>query len=192
MTEVDRWILGLPTWPLIRSLGLASFGLLALCVISGMVSSMPMLKPSVKAVLYNYHTVMSVYGFAFGLLHGMLLAIDRYMPFRWAEIFVPFADRHFRLADGLGTLAVYIWLAVLWTSDFRHRLTRRVWRMVHVSSYAMFAFALVHGLLVGTDSRFPAAKWFYGATAFIVLALGLVRTALVVRKKRCRIVDFHA
>lgn len=186
MTSVDRWILGLPTWPLVRSLGLTSFGLLALCVMLGVVQSMPMLRPPVKAIIYRYHTATAGYGLVLGLLHGMLLAIDRYMPFDWIEIFVPFADRHFRLGDGLGTLALYGSVVVLWTSDFRHRLSRRVWRGIHLASYAVFGCALAHGLLVGSDARFPAVRWFYGAAAVAVLLLGLARmvAAAAVRRRR--------
>ena len=64
-------------------------------------------------------------------------------------------------AVALGVVAVWALVAVEITSLMMKRLPRRFWRAVHLTSYATFWLASVHGALAGTDR----SAWLYQATA---------------------------
>ena len=64
---------------------------------------------------------------------------------------MPFASSYETGALALGIVAMYLLLAVEITSLLMKRMSRRMWHGVHFSSFALFVFATVHGLLVGTD-----------------------------------------
>ena len=55
-----------------------------------------------------------------------------------------------------GIVAFYLLLAIEGTSLLRSRLPVRLWRGVHLTSYAMYALATVHLLLVGHRPLQPA------------------------------------
>jgi hypothetical protein len=56
----------------------------------------------------------------------------------------------------------------------RH-LPRRVWRAIHLSSYAVFVFGTLHGLTAGTDRHNAAFQWACLIAAGVVLMMSLVR-----------------
>ncbi|MFG2137149.1 hypothetical protein [Streptomyces sp. NPDC048650] len=96
---------------------------------------------------------------------------------------VPFTDGARPFLVGLGTLAAYIFLAVAVTGAARGAFTgitgSRWWRALHMSAYAAWALALVHGLKSGRQ----AAGW---ATAGYVLCLTAVAVRLALRMRAAR------
>jgi hypothetical protein len=57
------------------------------------------------------------------------------------------------------------------TSLLRHRLSQRLWRAVHVASYAMWPVAMIHGLgIPGSDSELTWVIAMNGACAAAVAA----------------------
>ena len=57
----------------------------------------------------------------------------------------------------------------------RSRIGTTWWRRTHLVAVPTFAFALVHGVFAGTDSREPWMFWTYVATGLLVLFLVVVR-----------------
>ncbi|MEU9113438.1 hypothetical protein AB0D04_17060 [Streptomyces sp. NPDC048483] len=96
---------------------------------------------------------------------------------------VPFTDGARPFLIGLGTLAAYVFLAVAVTGAVRGAFTgisgSRWWRALHMSAYAAWALALVHGLKAGRQ----AAGW---ATAGYVLCLAAVAVRLALRMRAAR------
>ncbi len=92
---------------------------------------------------------------------------------------VPFLSGHRRLYIGLGTLASDLMLVIIATGVARRTFADRwprLWRGVHVTAYAAWPFAILHGLLGGRPAK-PYVEWSYGAcVAAVVLAL-LIRAA---------------
>lgn len=169
------WFVDLPTWHLIRSLGIVSYLMLGIGIGLGILYSWPNQNPKNKLMRYRLHTFFTIGGTAIGLLHGVITVIDAYMPFAWSEVLIPFTSKHEPVLNGLGTLAVYGLLVLIFTSDIRNKLGKKLWFAIHLLSYPIFAMAFVHGYFVGTDTANPLLKWTYFASLIVVLGLTLAR-----------------
>jgi len=84
-------------------------------------------------------------------LHIVGLVADSFVHFGWREVLVPGGSAWKPLAVGLGVVALYLMIAVYGTSMFMKKLPKRLWRQVHMSSYALVWLAIVHAALAGTD-----------------------------------------
>ena len=65
---------------------------------------------------------------------------------------MPLASSWHPLAVAWGILGMYLLVTIEVTSLLRRHLSMRVWRGIHLLSYALFAVATVHLLTAGTDS----------------------------------------
>ncbi|GIP40536.1 hypothetical protein J31TS4_38160 [Paenibacillus sp. J31TS4] len=175
---MTTWLTALPTWGLIRFSGIASYLLLFAGVVTGILGSLPQAKGPLKARLYRLHSNTLGIGFLLGLAHGMLLAVDAYMPYSWREVIVPFAAAQDPLWAGLGSLAFYGSLLILLTTDFKALIGGKAWRMIHLLAYPVFAMTLLHGLGSGTDSSSVWMKGCYAVTGLAVVSLTAVRAAI--------------
>ncbi len=96
---------------------------------------------------------------------------------------VPFTDGARPGLIGLGTLAAYVFIAVAVTGAVRGAFTgitaSRWWRALHMSAYAAWGLALVHGLRAGR----PAAGYALVGYAICLVAVA-VRLALRMRDSR--------
>lgn len=135
----------------------------------------------------DLHEHASLLGLIFALLHGLVLFGDSYIGYTLPQILVPFAGSYLPLWVGLGQIALYVMALVVGSFYLRQRIGTPVWRALHYLSYVVFALALVHGLVSGSDSGALWAIWLYLSTGVSVAALTVyrvwvqVRTAHVVR-----------
>lgn len=71
----------------------------------------------------------------------------------WKSAAVPFTDGAQPVLIGLGTIAAYLFLAVLVTGAVRGAFARngqsRLWRALHMTAYLAWGASLVHGLRAG-------------------------------------------
>jgi sulfoxide reductase heme-binding subunit YedZ len=74
-------------------------------------------------------------------------------------------------------VALYLLVAVELTSLLRSRLQVRLWRSVHLSSYALYAFATVHLLTAGSDRRNPVLLWCVVASVGGIVFFSIYRWA---------------
>lgn len=169
------WIVKLPTWDIIRSLGIVSYLLIAIGICLGILYSWPNQRPAGKLLRYKLHAAFTIGGTAAGLLHGAVTVVDAYMPFSWREALIPFAAAHHPVLTGLGTLAAYGSLVLIFTTDIRNKLRKKLWRIIHLFSYPIFAMAFVHGYFLGTDTDNGAMKLAYFASLLAVLGLTVAR-----------------
>jgi hypothetical protein len=92
--------------------------------------------------------------------------------------FVPFLASRNTFYMGLGTLSSDLFVLVIVTGVLRRRFTRgarrALWRGLHLTAYAAWPMAVLHGLLAGRSAR-PYVDWSYGA------CLTAVALALTVR-----------
>lgn len=174
----------LPTWLMIRTFGILSYLTLFLGMAIGITYSFPQLQGRKKGQLLRWHTYANLTGTCFALLHTVLLIIDTFMPFDWAELLIPFTAKNNPILNGLGTLAMYGLLIVLFTTDIRHKLKRKLWLALHMLSYPIFVLSLLHGILLGTDSKRGWAALMYVGTAIILISLTLLRFQLSSRKRQ--------
>jgi predicted ferric reductase len=121
------------------------------------------------AVLHEY---VSLLGLAFAAFHALILIWDGYSKYTLGQVLIPFASTNYRpLWVGLGQVAVYLLLPVTCTFYLRRAIGYRLFRQIHYLSFAVFALALGHGLLSGTDS---GARWIrdlYWASAVSIAGL---------------------
>ncbi|REE68011.1 ferric reductase like protein [Paenibacillus taihuensis] len=172
---MNDFIVNLPTWPIIRSLGIASYVMLALGICLGILYSFPQWSRESKADIYKLHSFLTIGGTAVGLMHGVFTVIDTYMPFSWRELLVPFAAQNHPVLNGLGILAAYGMLIVILTTDLRNKLKKKLWFLIHLSSYPIFVMAFIHGYFLGTDTSMPAVRLLYLVTAAAVILLTVAR-----------------
>jgi hypothetical protein len=94
------------------------------------------------------------------------------------DLFIPFIAKNQTVYIGLGTLAGYFMVSVVWTGIVRARFAGRgkpwLWRSLHSLAYLSWPIALVHGLSAGR----AAASW---VIASYVVCVVFVLGALVVR-----------
>nr|WP_275691054.1 ferric reductase-like transmembrane domain-containing protein [Paenibacillus aceris] len=176
----------LPIWTLIRVFGILSYLSLFVGMALGITYSFPQWKGQTKARFLRWHTYANHLGTCLALLHTFLLVIDTFMPFDWKEILVPFAAKHSTGLNGIGSIALYGLLLLIFTTDIRHKLKKKLWFAFHLLSYPIFVLALVHGLYIGTDSSSILIKSMYVITALLLIGLTVLRAVVRPRKQAAR------
>ena len=124
-----------------------------------------------RFTLHALHRNVSLMALAFLAVHIGSAIIDGYVPLQWVDAVVPFVSDYHPFWVGLGAVAFDLMIAVLVTSLLRARLSQRIWRTVHVASYALWPVAMIHGLGIGgSDSRLTWVIALNGACAAAVAA----------------------
>jgi DMSO/TMAO reductase YedYZ heme-binding membrane subunit len=86
----------------------------------------------------------------------------------------------------LGILAAYGAILVHASFSWRRRIGPKTWRKVHYLSFFVFAAALLHGLLAGSDSGAPGTQALYVSSATAVGLLGILPRPSRVRSRARR------
>lgn len=164
MTEAP-WL-----WFVIRASGLVAVALLTSSVVLGLVG--PRLRPGARLSSITLHRAASATGSILILAHVVLAITDKWITLDWPAALIPGVSGWERWGVSLGALAVDLILALLLTTATRYRAPR-LWRRMHLVAYPMWALAVGHGLLVGTD-------WTV-MRGLALMCTGLVLAALAVR-----------
>jgi len=131
-----------------------------------------------RAGVQRLHRSLSMVSVAFLGVHIVSAIADGYVELDYWNVVLPVVAGYDPFWVGLGTVAVDLTIAIGITSALRRRLPLRLWRAVHLSAYAMWPLALVHGWGVsGGDGR---QSW------LIVLDIVCVATALAALGYRLR------
>ncbi|WP_458245949.1 ferric reductase-like transmembrane domain-containing protein [Streptomyces sp. MAI_2237] len=130
------------------------------------------------------HRTLSLSATAFLALHIALAVLDTYVDITPTDVLVPFVSAYQPLWLGLGTVALDLMLAVLFTSLLRERIGHRTWRALHWLAYAAWPVALVHGIGIGTDTGTDWMTWLTVSCVAAVAAAGGVRLAHWARAAR--------
>jgi sulfoxide reductase heme-binding subunit YedZ len=163
-------------WYLTRSSGIVAWLMLTASVIWGIVLSTKAFPEHRRpAWLLDLHRWLGALTMSFVALHLAALVADSYVHFGLADLAVPFASAWKPGAVAFGIVATWLLVAVEVTSLAMKRLSRRTWRGIHLTSYAVFWLSSMHGALAGTDRN----ALLYQATA--VASLFAVAWALIYR-----------
>ena len=147
-------------WYVSRSAGIVSWTLVALAVLWGLALSTRALGKNPSGPwLLDVHRFLGGISVLFVLIHMFGLFMDTYVPFSLTQLLVPYAKDYKAGAVAWGIVAFYVLLAVEGTSLLRKHLPKRFWHGVHLASYALYAFATIHLLTVGTDRQNPLLRW---------------------------------
>jgi predicted ferric reductase len=163
-------------WYAARAGGLVAWALSALAVMWGLALSTRALGRRPRAPwLLDLHRFLGGLTVVFVGVHVLALWADSYVQFSLTELLVPFASAWKPWPVAWGVVAFYLLLAVELTSLLMKRLPKKLWKGVHFSSYAMYAFATVHLLTAGSDSRSPVLRWSVIATIGAVVFFTVYR-----------------
>ena len=153
-------------WNLTRASGIVAWGLLTASALWGILLSTRLLKPYDRPAwlldLHRWLGALTVLGVA---MHLVALIADSYVHFGVADVLVPLATSWRPLAIAWGIIAMYLLIAVQTSSLLMKKLPKKLWRGIHLTSYAMFASVSIHSLTAGTDK---------GVALFQALAVALI------------------
>lgn len=174
-------------WYLGRASGILAFILLTGVVVFGLIMSSRAFNKFVPgAAIYETHRFISWLALATVILHFSSFFFDSFMQLKVMEALVPFSmARNFPTALGynmgiavsLGTIAFYLMLVLIFTSEFRSKMSPKTWRAIHYISASAYILFIMHGFLTGTDSKEWWMKALYATSASLVFFLILIRIA---------------
>ena len=127
--------------------------------------------------MLELHRITSVLGVAFVVAHALALLLDPVVSFAPVDAIVPFTSAYRPLQTGMGTLALWLAVAVLGTTAAAGRMPYNAWRWAHYLSFPCWGLALLHGITAGSDSGATASTLVYASTAGAIAALGAIRMA---------------
>ena len=163
-------------WYAARATGIVAWALLATSVIWGLLLSTRLARGRpTPAWLLDLHRFLGGSAVAFTALHLVGLVADNYVDFGLVDLLLPYASSWEPGPVALGVVSIYLLVVVEGTSLAMRRISRRLWRAVHLSSYVLFWTATFHFILAGTDAPHPLARAGIDVVAVVVVFLTLVR-----------------
>jgi DMSO/TMAO reductase YedYZ heme-binding membrane subunit len=166
LPAADPRVTDLRPWIAARALGVTAYLLLAVQVGLGLVLSHPRNTAAWRTTrqVLPWHELVTVFVWAFLVLHIVLMAIDPWANVGWLGTLVPGLSEYRTPAIAIGTVAVYAMLFTAITARWTKLLPAGWWLKVHRLSALIFLATWVHSVLAGTDS---------GALTPLYLATGL-------------------
>lgn len=164
------------TWDVARAGGLTTYVLLTASVLVGLALSLKLQSPRWPRLINNaLHNYVTLLGGVFLGVHILAIAVDPFTRFGVNELLIPFASHYRPLGMAIGIVALYLAAAIGLSTWLRPRIGYQLWRKLHVLTLALYAFATIHGIMTGTDTRSWWALGMYGASVLMVGALVAVR-----------------
>jgi NADH:ubiquinone oxidoreductase subunit F (NADH-binding) len=144
-------------WYSTRGAGVVSLVLFTLVVVLGILTaSRWQTRNWPRFVTAGLHRSLALSSLIFLVIHIVTAVVDPFTNLGWSAAFIPFSSAYRPIALGLGSVALYLLIALIATSLVRDRIGIRTWRAVHWAAYAFWPVALVHGIGTGSDA---AAVW---------------------------------
>jgi predicted ferric reductase len=141
------------TWYVARAAGIVTWGLLVASMAWGLLYATRALGRRVSAWwLLGVHRFLGALAVVFVGVHVVALLADHYVHFTVRDALVPFVGPWHPIAVGWGVVAMYLLLAIELTSLAKASIPHRVWRVLHLGAYPVFALATIHALSSGSDT----------------------------------------
>jgi methionine sulfoxide reductase heme-binding subunit len=177
-------------WYLARGAGISAFLLLSLATAVGATIGRRWRDPQSRIQWQYVHRAAALGGVTMVLLHVGTLLADSYANVGVRGL-LPFGSGYRPVAVTLGVLAAYLLVAVSVTGALRSRLASspravRIWRGIHLTSYAAWASSALHFYLAGTDR---GETW---ALAVLFAGIGAVLAGVMARLFDRRLVTIRA
>ncbi len=137
-----------------------------------------------RPITFTLHQDLASIGLGLAAVHGMLLALDKTVPFTLAQIAVPGMAPYAPIWVAAGQVAFYLMVVVIASFYLRRQIGQRAWRTLHYVTFLAFLGATVHGILAGTDSGTPWAWWIYVGSMIAVVFLLTYRISLSLSGRR--------
>jgi len=161
---------GTALWYSTRATGAVSLVLLTMSFVMGIPTLLNSASERMpRIVVQLLHRNVSLLVLIFLALHIATAVADGFVTIRLLDAVVPFGGVYRPLWLGLGAVALDLLVAVIITSLIRVRIGYQTWRYVHLTTYAIWPIAFVHGLGTGSDALYPWMWCVCGACAASVL-----------------------
>ena len=165
-------------WLFERLFGFLAYLAIAGSVVYGLLLSTKLLDQLAhRPVSFLLHKDLAAIGVGLAAVHGLLLGLDRTVPFSLAQILVPGSAPHATVAVAFGQVSLYLALVVTGSFYVRRHIGHRAWRALHYLTFLVFLGATVHGIAAGTDSGSGWAQAIYlvaGTTVAFLLVYRIV------------------
>ncbi len=159
-------------WYVTRSAGIIAYLLLWLSVVWGLAVPSRIISPVLEqGYTFDFHQFISLLSIGFVLLHILVLAFDRYLPYSTIQILIPFLSPYRPLWVGIGVISFYIILLVTITFYLRSRIGMNKFKTIHVFSLLGYLGVTLHGLYSGTDAPLLSMQLVYRGTFLTVIFL---------------------
>lgn len=147
-------------WYIARSSGFIAWGAGLASLLCGLALSTRALgrKPRGPWLLDLHRYLGGVCVALVGVHLGALIA-DNFIHFTVVDLLVPFATSYRTTAVAWGVFAFWLLVAVEVSSLAMHRLPRKTWYGIHLTSYVIAVAATMHALYAGSDTSNPAFRW---------------------------------
>lgn len=166
-------------WFVTRASGMVAAVLLALTLVWGLLLSTRLIqRRGLPAWLADLHRYLGGLTVCFLGVHLAALALDDYVHFSPADLFVPFASAWNAGPVAWGIGAFWLLVVVEGSSLLTRRLPRATWRRLHLLSYPVALMTAVHAATAGTDAANPVFRWISIALVAALTFLTLVRILL--------------
>lgn len=170
-------------WYTSRASGLTAYMLLFFSMVAGLMQGSTWSKGNKgkrKLMLNHIHQWSGWFGLLFGMVHGLVLVYDDYVGYSLYQILIPFTASQDPFLTGLGTIAMYLMILIVATSDWMKNVGRKVWRAIHFLAMPTYLLALSHGVFLGTDSSSGLIQTMYISTAGVVIVLFCIRMSSII------------
>jgi sulfoxide reductase heme-binding subunit YedZ len=158
------------TWYVTRGSGAVALVFLSAALVLGIPTMRSSNTPYAPRVIVQLlHRNASLLAVLFVIVHVITTVTDPFVDIGVVAAVVPFVGSYRPLWLGLGAVAFDVMLAIVATSLVRARLSYRSWRYVHLSAYACWPIAVIHGLGTGSDTGFTWMRALDVACAAAVL-----------------------
>jgi sulfoxide reductase heme-binding subunit YedZ len=188
LTQPDPGILGdskMFSWYLGRASGIFAFIMLTLVTCFGLLlSSRFMTKLFLPATIYDTHRFLSFTALIAVFVHATSFLFDDFFRLSLSEALVPFLlERGYQSAlgfdigktVGIGIVAFYFLILLVFTSEFRSKMSPKLWRATHYTSFVAYLLFIGHGIMSGSDSTEWWMQSIYAVSAISVFGLILFR-----------------
>jgi DMSO/TMAO reductase YedYZ heme-binding membrane subunit len=169
-------------WYISRATGVVALLLLTAVVLLGLLVTRQGKLPGLpRFAATGLHRNLSLLSVVFIALHVLTAVTDGYVTIPLLAAVIPLDSPYERLPLALGAVSLDLLLALIVTSLVRHRLSRRVWRGVHLLAYLSWPVAWLHGFTAATDLEHGWMLLLAVADLLVVLAAVAWRAAAAAR-----------
>src|ERR1700730_6040895 len=125
------------------------------------------------------HRTLSLLATVFVAVHVLSAVTDGYVNIPITAAVVPLTSSYERLWLGIGAVSFDLMLAAVVTSLLRRHLSRKAWRVVHLTAYVSWPVAWLHSVFSSGDLQHGVLLWLacVGALAVAAPALSPVSAA---------------
>lgn len=162
-------------WYATRAAGLMTWTTATASVIVGLMLSSRAVRARTGPWFLDLHRFLGGISVVFLLAHMGTLWADSYVEFGVREMFVPGASEWRPEAIAWGIIAAYVLIAVEVSSLLRTRISKGLWRAIHVLSFAAMLGGSYHAWLAGSDVKNPVTWAIAGTGSLLVLGLVSMR-----------------